>query len=229
LSRHEIVYKALRKAIFDQAITPGTKLTEDVIARSFEVSRTVVRTALSRLAAEGLVDIRMNHGASVAEPTLQEARDIFAMRRHLERLVTDALSGKLDVAKRRRLEEVLDADHNMGGSQSPDAIQVSADFHVVLAEMTGNRILARFVDEMVARSALILALYARPHSAECSEREHRAILDALTADDREKAARLMEEHLTAVASRAMLDDADAPSLQKSLQRYSRHFLASTDE
>lgn len=229
ISRQEIVYNSLREAIFDQALAPGDKLTEDVIARSFEVSRTIVRTALSRLASEGLVEIRMNHGASVAQPTLQEARDIFAMRRNLECLVTDALSGKLNARQVERLQELLVQDRKLRGSDSPEAIRVSADFHVLLAEMTGNRILARFVDEVVARSALILALYARPHSAECSEREHRAIVDALVADDKALAARLMEEHLSAVASRAMLDKPDEPSLQVRLERYSRRVQPGGDD
>jgi DNA-binding GntR family transcriptional regulator len=52
-----------------------------------------------------------------------------------------------------------------------------------LADLTGNALLARYVAEVVSRSGLILALYGRPHSAECAVSEHRAIIEALKSGD----------------------------------------------
>lgn len=81
------IYQALRRAIIEQALEPGAKLPEDAIGERFGVSRTLVRHALGRLAGEGLVELRRNHGAAVAKPSWDEARDIFAVRLGLERLV----------------------------------------------------------------------------------------------------------------------------------------------
>ena len=86
ISRKDVIYRSLRQAIIEQALKPGAKLPEDRIGEQFGVSRTGVRGALVRLAAEGLVEIRPNRGAAVAEPSLEEAQDIFDMRRCLELL-----------------------------------------------------------------------------------------------------------------------------------------------
>jgi DNA-binding GntR family transcriptional regulator len=73
-----------------------------------------------------------------------------------------------------------------------------------LADLTGNALLARYVAEVVSRSGLILALYGRPHSAERAVSEHRAIIEALENGDAARANTLMQEHLDAVAGRALI-------------------------
>jgi DNA-binding GntR family transcriptional regulator len=68
--RISVIYRALRHAIIEQALAPGAKLPEDAIGERFGVSRIIVRSALSQLAADGLVELRRNHGASVATPKM---------------------------------------------------------------------------------------------------------------------------------------------------------------
>src|SRR6266404_6828982 len=94
--RARLIYRALRHAIIEQALEPGAKLPEDAIGERFGASRTIVRSALTRLAAEGLVELRRNRGAAVATPSWNEARDIFDIRLGLERLVMSRLAGRLD-------------------------------------------------------------------------------------------------------------------------------------
>ena len=97
-SRSHAVYSALKRAILEQALKPGVKLPEDAIGEQFGVSRTLVREALVRLSGEGLIDLRANKGASVAQPSLEEGRSIFAVRQALERLVMETLAGKITPA-----------------------------------------------------------------------------------------------------------------------------------
>ncbi|MEA2896940.1 MAG: hypothetical protein QOJ84_2555, partial [Bradyrhizobium sp.] len=77
-------------------------------------------------------------------------------------------------------------------------------FHIRLAELTGNPVLARYVSEVASRCGLILALYSRPHSSECAVSEHRAIIAALASGDRARSVALMDQHLDAVADRALI-------------------------
>ena len=70
--------------------------------------------------------------------------------------------------------------------------------------MTGNALLVRYVNEVVSRCSLILALYGRPHSSDCAVSEHRQLLAALAEGRGEHAAELMGVHLEAIASRALL-------------------------
>ena len=80
-----------------------------------------------------------------------------------------------------------------------------ADFHVVLARMLGNDVLAHILGELVSRSSLIALMYQSAHSAEHSFAEHVAIVDALEKRDARAAVRLMEEHLRHVERNLRLD------------------------
>ncbi len=219
-SRSETVYLLLRRAILEQTLKPGTKLPEDVVGEQCGVSRTIVRAALARLDGEGLVELRPNRTAVVARPTLEEARGIFAVRIALERTVIASLA--LGITKRQL--DLLDGhvtreDHARGRS-APLAIRLAGEFHTLLAEMTGNRLLARYVAETVSRCSLILALYGRPHSADCAVNEHQQIIEALRRQDAAAAERLMVEHLGSVEERAELTPAaPAPDLRDILSRY----------
>src|SRR5690625_7524086 len=68
------IYQAMADAIFEQRLAPGTKLAEDALGDIFDVSRTVVRKALYRLASEKVVEISPNRGARVASPSVQDDR-----------------------------------------------------------------------------------------------------------------------------------------------------------
>jgi DNA-binding GntR family transcriptional regulator len=225
--RVRAVYAGLRRAIIEQALLPGTKLPEDSIGESFGVSRTLVRSALTTLAAEGLVELRRNRGAVVATPSLAEARDVFDIRQNLERLVVLRLSGKLSRDQIESLHAHVDREQHAKGRDGPESVRLAGEFHTLLASYTGNHLLARYIGEVVSRSSLILALYSRPHSSDCAVNEHRTLIEALAASDERKAVDLMDHHLGAVQDRALLDRGDdtGRSLQDVLSKYQPNGLA----
>lgn len=207
--RSSAVYEGLRRAIIEQALLPGDKLPEDTIGESFGVSRTLVRSALTRLASEGLVEQRRNKGAAVASPSLASARDIFDVRRQLEDLVVQRLAGALSPAQAAMLRAHVDRERSVQGRDGPESIRLAGEFHILLAEMTGNALLARYVGEVASRSSLILALYGRPHSSDCAVNEHVQLIEALEAGRADEARRLMEHHIGAVQERALIRPAPA--------------------
>lgn len=220
-ARSDAVYRALRQAIIEQAILPGTKLPEDAIGARFGVSRTVVRRALSRLEADGLVEFRLNRGAAVARPGLDEAREIFAVRGCLESEVIRQLAGRLTAEQEATLTAHVDreAQARRHGSGA-ESIRLAGEFHILLAELTGNRTLARYVGELVSRCSLILAAYARPHSPECAIDEHRRVIAGLRAGEADAVIDLMGRHLGGVEARADLGPARQPlGLDEVLARY----------
>lgn len=208
MSRSGAVYRALKRAIIEQALAPGTKLPEDSIGERLGVSRTLVREALLRLNGEGLVELRPNRGACVAQPSLEDGQDIFAVRGALERLVVQTLAGRLTPDQQRRIEAHVAAEEKASGRDGATSIRLAGEFHIMLAEMTGNALLARYVNEVVSRCSLILALYGRPHSSECGVSEHGQVLEALAGGDADRAAAVMTEHLTAITSRALISGQD---------------------
>lgn len=221
-SRVDEACQALRRAIIEQALPPGSKLPEDELCAHFKMSRTLVRATLARLHAEGLVDAPPRRTATTAKPTIQEAKDIFGVRKALEREVVRLVIETWRAEFGAELEGHIRAED--AARKEADArisIRLAGEFHSRLSEMAGNALLQRYLSEVVSRCSLIMALYGRPHSAECAVNEHREILAALRGRDAQAACALMDQHLGAVEERALLNSvrSSPPELGDVLGRY----------
>lgn len=207
LGRAGDICDALRLAILEQALQPGAKLPEDALGERFGVSRTIARHALGQLAAEGLVDLERNRGATVAKPSWEDARDLFDVRSALERTVVARLSGRLTETQIGVLKAHVGKEQAARGRSDPVAIRLATEFHLLLADMTDSPVLVRYVRELCLRCGLTLALHGRPHSRECAVSEHLAVIEALVDGDVEAAMGCMSGHLDAVAHRALVEPA----------------------
>lgn len=221
--RVDIAHRTLRQAIIEQAIKAGTKLPEDEIGKHFSMSRTLVRAVLAKLQAQGLVDTYHKRTATVAQPSLEEARDAFAVRRALEREVMKAVAKRWSLAIEKSLREHVqeeEAAHAKGDVRL--STRLAGEFHLKLADLAGNALLERYLSELVSRCSLILAMYSRPHSSECAISEHSGLIAALKKGDIAAAERLMDDHLSSVESRALFEDEPAaePDLGSILSRFS---------
>ena len=216
-SRVDDVYTGLRRAIIEGAVRPGTKLPEDGVGESFGVSRTIVRSALTRLAGEGLVSQQPKRQASVAVPTLSDARDLFRVRRGVERIVVEVLCEGITRQQAERLNAHVDAEHDAKDHKEATSIALAGEFHMLMARLTGNETLYRYVDELVSRCSLVLAVYGRPHSSDCAVSEHRQLIAAIETRQTDTAVNLMDVHLESVASRALLEHAAPRELDLSTQ------------
>jgi DNA-binding GntR family transcriptional regulator len=215
------MYERVVSAILDHRLPPGTKLVEDKLASAFGVSRTRIRPVLVRLANEQVVTLTPNRGATIAQPSEQEAREVFEARRLIEPRLVElfiARAGKEDMACLKRC--IADEDAARLAGDMRRAIRLSGDFHLHIAERAGHQTLGRILRELTSRTSLILMTYSPAHAREreeataCGCREHRALLDAITLRDAPEAARRMHEHLTRLESQLQFappDDA-APDL-----------------
>ncbi len=203
-TRDHAIVRALRSAIIEQAISPGTRLPEDMIGERFGVSRTIVRSALGQLASEGLVEQRRNRGAIVAEPSWNEARDTFDLRLALEELVVSRLAGALHPDQIAALEAHVDEEDRAQNLDEPHSIRLAGEFHVMLAEFTGSEVLTQYMRELASRCCLMLALYSRPHSSECGVTEHRELVELLKRGNQHELVRAMRQHLGGVIERALI-------------------------
>lgn len=223
MNRTEQICSALRTAILERALLPGMKLPEDSLGDRFGSSRTIVRQALERLAAEGLVELRRNRGAVVATPSLEEARDLFDLRCQIEDLVVARLIAEWSEEHEAALNAHLAKEVEAENGPEPVSIRLATEFHILLAQLTKSPVLIRYVEEIGYRCGLTLALYSRPHSADCGIQEHREIIDALAGREETRARDLMRRHLFAVADRALIKaqpDANALYLD-ALEPYAR--------
>lgn len=190
------IVDSITTAIVERRLMPGTKLAEQQIADLFTVSRTVVRQALNQLSRDRLVTLEPARGAFVATPSVEEARQVFEVRKMVEGAMVRQLCAVVTEAQvaelRRHLREEASA---VGRVDVAGRTRLLADFHVVLARLLGNEVLAQLLADLLARCSLIALMYQSAHSAEHSAEEHVAIVDAIAARDARGAARLMEAHL----------------------------------
>lgn len=195
------VYKALRDIIVEQTLAVGARLPEDAVATRFGVSRTVVRAAIARLVADGLVERPRNQVARVASPTREEADDLMAVRAELEasivaRLVGTATKKQLDKLRTHiREEEAALQDRGK-------AVRLSGEFHVLLASATGSKLFERYMVDIIARSSLVFTAQTTMNALCCSPREHSEILDAIARGDAVAAKARMRKHLDDCADRS---------------------------
>jgi len=186
----------IMRAIVEHRLPPGTKLGEDRLGEAFGVSRTRVRQVLTRLAADKVVTQIANRGAFVAQPSVAEARAVFDARRVIEAELVARAASACTEADARRLEKHLARER--AAARADDVrrmIQLSGEFHRLIADIAGNAVLAETLRELVARSSLILALYGSPRARDCANADHRALLAAIRRRDARAAASLMREHL----------------------------------
>lgn len=193
------IVQAITTAIVERRLMPGTKLVEQELAGIFAVSRTVVRQALNQLSRDKLVTLTPARGACVAQPSVEEARQIFELRDMIESSMLKTLAARITPQQVAELRAHLQAE-----AQAVQRTDVSgrtrllADFHTLLARMLGNEVLAEVLHDLLLRGSLIALMVQSAHSAEASHAEHVAIVDALERGDGKAAARLNSRHLAHV-------------------------------
>lgn len=202
---HAIV-EALTKAIVEHRLQPGSKLPEQKLADHFGVSRTLVRQALFQLSQNRLIRLEPARGAFVAAPSALEAQQVFAVRRMLEAEMTRAFVREVTPARIKALRDHI-AQEKAAVRQGdvPGRTQALGDFHVRMAELMGNQVLAQVLGELISRCALITLMYQSASAAEHSHDEHTALVKALAAKDEVLAVQLMDAHLRQVEQSLTLD------------------------
>jgi DNA-binding GntR family transcriptional regulator len=220
LTENEI-YERMVATILDHRLPPGTKLIEDRLATAFGVSRTRIRPVLVRLANEQIVVLTPNRGATVAQPTQEEAREVFQVRRMIEPTLIECFILSATAEDIAALTGCIDEEEAARASgDMRRAIRLSGDFHLHIANASGHQTLGRILRELVSRTSLILMTYsvnhlqARAEATSCGCQEHRALLDAIRLRDPREAARLMRDHLEQLESQLHFNQppTDVPDL-----------------
>lgn len=190
------IAQALTHAIVEHRLQPGARLVEQTLADHFQVSRTLVRQALFLLSEKRLVRLEPSRGAFVASPSVDEARQVFAVRRMLEIELTRAF------VRAATPERIADLREHVAREQAAvaredvaDRTELLGDFHVRMAELIGNEVLAQVLRELLARCAIATLMYQSTTAAHDSSAEHAALVECFAAGDVTQAVRLMRAHL----------------------------------
>ena len=189
------------EAILAGRVAPGQRLGEQELADVFGVSRTLVREAMARLSARGMVEVSSRRGWFVVQPSRADATEAFSARIAIETGMLASLDKPLPKAKLARLKAHYKAEQAaIAGPDAGDRSYLLGDFHVCLAECVSGPLLADILRDLTARTTLVATLFQSTHDAALSCREHVAIVAALEQGDAAGAAELMRAHIGAVAA-----------------------------
>lgn len=190
------IINGLQQAIFEHRLAPGTKLSEDEVGQVYGVSRTIVRSALQSLAHSQLVTIERNRGAFIASPTIREAHEVFEARALIEPRVAAMAAKQLDQKNITKLNKHIDAEHAaMALGDKGKALALSGEFHLEIARIAAHDVFTDFVQSLVKRSSLIIALYWKRPDTTCESHSHHALMNAFTAGDAVAAEEVMRSHI----------------------------------
>jgi DNA-binding GntR family transcriptional regulator len=199
------VYEAIRERIASGSLARGGRVHQEDLAEELGVSRTPVREALRRLAAEGLVEMRTNRGARVADVDQNGMLGAYEARLVIE-------PGAARLAAERRLEGPLGRMRSALAAQRRSVRSVESSFkanrafHLALVEASGNEFLMALAQRLwVARiGAPIYERQVRVHERMLLDvGEHERILAAIEAGDRRRAESLTRRHLADAMKRSL--------------------------
>jgi DNA-binding GntR family transcriptional regulator len=207
-SRTEDAHASLRAGILAGRYRPGGRMRILELATGLGVSHTVIREALSRLSADGLVIAEAQRGFSVAPVSAKELADLTDVRVSIER---DALMRSIergDIAWESRIVAGAHALTRTAERAPGDAARLSDDwsrqhdvYHAALVSACDSEVLLRIRAALFEQSERYRRLSVPLAEGERNvEGEHRELTDAVLARDRDRAARVLESHLRATTN-----------------------------
>ena len=195
----ERVFERIKELIIAQDFPPGHLLNERKLAHEMDVSRTPVREAIHMLEREGWVEVIPWRGAVVKAVTIADIEETFQLRMAIEPLIIDLTIHKLGLEELQQIEELWQEQLRLSQSkEAKDFILRDQDFHLFLADLTGNRRLCEIMRQL-RDTHLRLGVEAIQQETrfEGTLEEHREIIDALKAGAVVKARQAMLDHLLA--------------------------------
>lgn len=199
----EAAYQALKRDIVLCDLEPGRRVTEAEMVDRYRTGRAAIRTALSRLYQERLVQVLPRQGYVIAPITLKHVRDSGAVRLLLEPPAARLAAGRADIDALRRLEAEYRAhDSNRGGEHLEAFMRANADFHLTVARTADNRRLTEMIAGLLVEMERSFHLAFRLRSDavkvyEVNHVDHGEIIQALAENDGDRAAQLMADHIAA--------------------------------
>jgi DNA-binding GntR family transcriptional regulator len=195
-SKAQAVYDLLRERILTGELEPGQALSIDGLARELGVSKIPIREAIKLLQAERLVEVVLHVGARVASISVEEAENIYPIRRVLgelaARLAAEHITSE-DVDRLEALHREMWAATEAGDMRRFEPL--NREFHLLVARASRNPQLAELYRDLMARCSRYRAgvRLTQERVVEVM-REHQAILDALHARDPEACVEATREH-----------------------------------
>jgi DNA-binding GntR family transcriptional regulator len=199
-SMQNIAFQTIKQAIMRKEFLPGTIYSEQAVAKEMGMSKTPVHQALLDLENKGFVSLLPRKGFKVNVLSAKNIRNMFEMRRVLERAVILKITPRLSTESIEDLEKILE---DIKQTVDPfDFQKHDRAFHRYMASLSNNTYIINALNTVWDLSDWVGASILRKRGGyDQAANEHRIILEFLTAGNSEKAAAAMERHLISTESR----------------------------
>jgi GntR family transcriptional regulator, trigonelline degradation regulator len=209
------VVESLRTAIFDRRFSPGDRLVERELCEMLDVSRTLLREALSQLEAEGVVQIIPHRGPIVAVYTAEDAKSIYEVRAALEEMAGRCFVERATESECKALETAFaEMKRSCTSKLGADHLTVKTKFYAALTTGAHNPVLVEMLRLIHGRVSMLRATtLAQPGRLAASLAELGNIVKTIKARDAEAAARACRLHVEnagVIAITILAEDLAAP-------------------
>lgn len=207
----ESAYNLIRSRILDGSFAAGQRLKEGELSAECQVSRTPVREALRKLAADGLVDITPNSGAVVTRWSKSDLFELYTLRHHLEALAASWAAERRTAEQLKRMQDLADAHTRLvaqGGGADYEARNSSLnhELHHLIIEAAGSRALSAAVSHVIEAPLMFRSFSRYDHARMVrSASDHQQLVAAIADRDGELASIIMKAHILA-GLRSLVED-----------------------
>jgi len=197
-SLNDLAYENLKEGILNGKLVAGQIYSELELARRLGISRTPVREALLRLAAENLIVFRARKGMSINYFSKEDIENLFELREAIEERAVNKITGNLAKEQIQKLREILLEQEECARNDYDEGLFLEADkkFHLFLIEASGNRFMVQTYNN-IRDYITIPAREALMKKGRANEviQEHRAIVKALSEGNVAKVRETVKKHL----------------------------------
>lgn len=200
------ITRRLVRAVFEHRLPPGTRITEAKLGETFGVSRTLARQATAQLCDMGVFVKRPNQSCIVAHPSREDARALIDARRMVEPELIRRIVQSASAAEMKTLTEHVQLEQ--AARQRGDRatlIRLTGEFHLKLAELSGNPFLASFMMRLQILTCLAILVHGEGESG-CPRDEHGQLVRLMEKQDSCGAVALMVKHLDHIELELRLND-----------------------
>ena len=190
-------YQEIKRAILTGVLRPLERITEARVAERLGLSRTPIREAFGRLAAEGLIAVVPQRGSFVSQLSLDHVLEMYQIRTPLECMAARIAAEVIDGSQLAQLERLVEMEASRDTDRNAaESLAVNAQFHEIIIACARNRRLSALLADLQSQVHRARMLWPSTVSR-LSEtwREHAEIIEALKARDPNASERLMRQHL----------------------------------
>jgi DNA-binding GntR family transcriptional regulator len=191
------ISQEIEDAILSGQFKPRERLIEMDLLSRFGVSRTVIRDALKRLEAKGLVRATPYRGVVVADLTIEEIEEIYFLRAELEKIAARLVLKHITPAEVQQLKKLSKEVEKHLRSKTRQMIEVDSEFHRMMFKICHNSYLYEMIDYLRTKAHIVrYNAWSLPHRIEQSILEHREMIRAIEDRNLSQFEKLIVRHLT---------------------------------